>query len=212
MLFNCWWLYRLFLVINSDFPDPGILRLPDGSGYLGVVSSGNVPDGFPLIWSPDLVTWSPRGHVFPNHTWPDWAASELWAPEIHFVNGRWAVTESYSRSFSKRILRYLCYYAASPEGGKHSIGVAVASSPWGPYEDIGDPIVEQTWNCVACFIDPSYFRDPRTSKQYLLWKGDSLVWWSANEIFSFLSHLVTSASSESISNLSPRIKFGWNII
>ena len=76
-------------MINSDFPDPGILRLPDGSGYLGVVSSGNVPDGFPLIWSPDLVTWSPRGHVFPNHTWPDWAASELWAPEIHFVNGRW---------------------------------------------------------------------------------------------------------------------------
>ena len=78
----------LFPVINSDFPDPGILRLPDGSGYLGVVSSGNAPDAFPLIWSLDLVTWRERGNVFPNHSWPQWAVSELWAPEIHFVDGK----------------------------------------------------------------------------------------------------------------------------
>ena len=78
-------------MINSDFPDPGILRLPDGSGYLGVVSSGNAPDAFPLIWSLDLVTWRDRGHVFPNHSWPHWVVSELWAPEIHFVDGKWGV-------------------------------------------------------------------------------------------------------------------------
>ena len=81
-------LLSVLLVINSDFPDPGVLKLPDGSGYLGVVSSGNVPDAFPLISSPDLVTWTPRGHVFPAHSWPDWVVSELWAPEIHFVDGR----------------------------------------------------------------------------------------------------------------------------
>ena len=77
--------------------------------------------------------------------------------------------------FLKTNFRYLCYYAANDEGGKHSIGVAVASSPWGPYEDIGGPIVAQNWNCVACFIDPSYFRDTQTSKHYLLWKGDTMV-------------------------------------
>lgn len=77
--------------------------------------------------------------------------------------------------FNQDMFRYICYFAASPEGGKHSIGVAVASSPWGPYEDIGGPIVEQNWNCVACFIDPSYFRDPQTSRHYLLWKGDTVV-------------------------------------
>ena len=27
---------------------------------MGVVSSGNVEDAFPLIWSQDLVSWSPR--------------------------------------------------------------------------------------------------------------------------------------------------------
>jgi len=148
-------------VINSDYPDPGILRLPDPEdGYLGVVSSGNVEDAFPLIWSQDLVSWSPRGHVFPNGSWPKWAVKEMWAPEIHFVNGR-----------------YICYFAAEASEGstKHSIGVAVSETPWGPYIDIGKPIVEQHWNCIACFIDPSYFLDPKTEKQFLLWKGDTVL-------------------------------------
>ena len=72
--------------------------------------------------------------------------------------------------------RYICYYAASPAGtNKHSIGVAEASSPWGPYEDIGSPIVDLSFNCIACYIDPSYFMDPDTGRKYLLWKGDSVV-------------------------------------
>ena len=53
--------------------------------------------------------------------------------------------------------------------------MAVSSSPWGPFTDTGGPIVEHSWNCVACYIDPSYFRDPQTGKHYLLWKGDTLV-------------------------------------
>ena len=53
--------------------------------------------------------------------------------------------------------------------------MAVSSSPWGPFTDTGGPIVEHSWNCVACYIDPSYFRDPETGKHYLLWKGDTLV-------------------------------------
>ena len=75
-------------VLDTDHPDPGVLQLPDGSGYLGVLSSGNSPDTFPLIFSPDLVSWSPRGQVFPNKSWPAWAKSEMWAPEVHFVSER----------------------------------------------------------------------------------------------------------------------------
>ena len=75
-------------VLDTDHPDPGVIQLPDGSGYLGVLSSGNSPDTFPLIFSPDLVTWSPRGQVFPNKSWPAWAKSEMWAPEVHHVNER----------------------------------------------------------------------------------------------------------------------------
>ena len=76
-------------VLDSDHPDPGVIRLHDGSGYLAVLSSGNSPDTFPLMFSLDLVSWSPMGEVFPNKSWPDWAKSEMWAPEVHFVKGRW---------------------------------------------------------------------------------------------------------------------------
>ena len=53
--------------------------------------------------------------------------------------------------------------------------IATSSSPWGPFTDSGRPIVEDNWNCVACYIDPTYFRDPKAGKHYLIWKGDRLV-------------------------------------
>ena len=74
------------------------------------------------------------------------------------------------------VFRYNCYFSASRSNtDKHSIGVATSSSPWGPFTDSGRPIVEDNWNCVACYIDPTYFRDPKTGKHYLIWKGDRLV-------------------------------------
>ena len=75
-------------VLDSDHPDPGVVQLHDGSGYLAVLSSGNSPDTFPLMFSLDLVNWSPMGQVFPNKSWPAWAKSEMWAPEVHVVNER----------------------------------------------------------------------------------------------------------------------------
>ena len=37
------------------------------------------------------VNWIPKGHVFPAGGWPDWAIENMWAPEIHFVNGTFVV-------------------------------------------------------------------------------------------------------------------------
>ena len=37
------------------------------------------------------VNWIPKGHVFPAGSWPDWAVENMWAPEIHFVNGTFLV-------------------------------------------------------------------------------------------------------------------------
>ena len=73
---------------DFDYGDPGVLKLPDNSGYLSVVSSGMRVDAFPLLFSPDLVTWSLKGHVFPNNSWPSWAEANMWAPEVHFVNDK----------------------------------------------------------------------------------------------------------------------------
>ena len=45
----------------------------------------------PLYFSTDLVNWIPKGHVFPAGAWPGWAVENMWAPEIHFVNGTFVV-------------------------------------------------------------------------------------------------------------------------
>ena len=37
------------------------------------------------------VNWTPKGHVFPTGAWPSWAVENMWAPEIHFVNGTFVV-------------------------------------------------------------------------------------------------------------------------
>jgi len=145
-------------VLDSDHPDPGIVPLADGSGYLGVLSSGESPDTFPLMVSRDLVTWTDMGNVFPNKSWPAWVDSKMWAPEVHHVGGK-----------------YICYYSGSHSSGWHSIGAAYSDSPWGPYTDLGRPLVEHSWNSYVGLIDPSYFLDPVTGRHFLLWKGDTLL-------------------------------------
>ena len=75
----------LLAVVNSDRGDPAVLRLP-GLGYLATISSGNEPDAFPIMFSPDLVNWTPSGHVFPRGAWPHWAKSNMWVAEIHKID------------------------------------------------------------------------------------------------------------------------------
>ena len=77
--------HPLLAVVNSDRGDPAVLRLP-GLGYLATISSGNEPDAFPIMFSPDLVNWTPSGHVFPKGAWPHWAKSNMWVAEIHKVD------------------------------------------------------------------------------------------------------------------------------
>lgn len=83
-------------VLATNCPDPGVLRLPDGSGFLAVCTSNFAvrsrgDPAFPLLHSPDLVHWRPRGHVFPTGGWPGWATENMWAPEVHWVSGRYVV-------------------------------------------------------------------------------------------------------------------------
>ena len=50
-------------VIRHNAPDPGVVRLKDGSGYVAVVTSDHSsrytsdPRAFPLYYSRDLVNW-----------------------------------------------------------------------------------------------------------------------------------------------------------
>ena len=83
-----------------------------------------------------------RGYVFQGESWPSWARTDMWAPEIHFVNGRFMVY------FSARKTDLLC------------IGVAISKdplNPFGPYEDYGEPIIDE----YPGVIDIHWFQDPK---------------------------------------------------
>jgi hypothetical protein len=53
-------------VVWGNHPDPGVLAMPQGGGYVAVSSSNyalgfkNNP-AFPLLYSSDLVHWTRRG-------------------------------------------------------------------------------------------------------------------------------------------------------
>jgi len=159
-------------VIDSNNPDPAVLALPTG-GYIAVATSDHATDpstedAFPIYQSEDLVNWQLQGHVFPAGSWPSWAAKNLWAPEMHLVNGR-----------------YLVYFSASAPNSRHSTGVAISQtdSPLGPFVDLGEPLIYHNEDSVVGVIDATYFKDPQTEQDYLIWKTDTLVPLSISSVF-----------------------------
>jgi arabinan endo-1,5-alpha-L-arabinosidase len=136
-------------VIAVDCPDPGVLR--DGSQYVLTCTSGDAADAYPIYTSPDLVTWTLRGHVFPAGHWPSWAKSDFWAPEIHVVGGQ-----------------YVVYFSARDAGGQLSIGVASASSALGPFVDVGQPLIHDP---AMGLIDASEIT-ASDGTPYVVWKED----------------------------------------
>ncbi len=135
-------------VIPHDCPDPGVLA--DNGTYILSCTSGNAADAFPIYTSPDLVTWTQVGHIFPSGQHPSWAASDFWAPEIHLVGGH-----------------YVAYFTARDTDGMLSVGAAAATSPTGPFTDIGHPLVHDT---AMGHIDPSEIDTGGTA--YAIWKDD----------------------------------------
>jgi arabinan endo-1,5-alpha-L-arabinosidase len=116
----------------------------------------------PMLRSSDLVRWTYMGDAFSARpTWVD-PTSGFWAPEVDFFNGQ-----------------YYLYYtvpdvadATSGEANCHgdsAIGVAISSSPLGPWVDQGAPVVEPRRNGPGCNFfwtyDPEVIQD--NSQQYI---------------------------------------------
>jgi GH43 family beta-xylosidase len=136
-------------VIPVDCPDPGVLH--DGSRYVLACTSGNATNAFPIRTSPDLLTWTQVGSIFPSSAKPTWATGDFWAPEIHGVGSG-----------------YVAYFTARHTDGKLSIGAATSASATGPFVDVGQPLIHESTMGV---IDAHEFTAPDGSL-YLVWKDD----------------------------------------
>ncbi|MFL6727957.1 MAG: glycoside hydrolase family 43 protein [Sphingomicrobium sp.] len=142
-------------VLDADFPDPAVLRAPDGLyyGYATQTQHEGKWVNIQVARSADLVHWQRLGDALPVK--PGWAAKtqDFWAPHV-VRNGP----------------RYIMYFSAKPDTSDERHGlclaVATASSPAGPFTDIGHPL-----KCGEGFvnIDPMALDDPATHKHLLYW-------------------------------------------
>ena len=145
------------VAIDSDFPDPAVLRTADGWYYV-YATQGDV-DGrtqnIQTARSRDLKAWTRVGDALPVK--PAWASQtqDFWAPHVSAHDGR-----------------YFLYYSAKPDAALTDparglcLAVATATRPEGPFTDSGRPLL-----CGEGFvnIDPMAFDDPRTGKRLLYW-------------------------------------------
>ncbi|HEX8124069.1 MAG TPA: glycoside hydrolase family 43 protein [Allosphingosinicella sp.] len=144
-------------VIDSDFPDPAILRAKDGYYYVYATQTerGGKWINLQVARSRDLIAWEQLGDALPAR--PAWASRtrDFWAPHVAEHQGR-----------------YYLYYSAKPDealtDGKKGLCLAVATSdrPEGPFTDMGRPL-----QCGPGFvnIDPMSYDDPATGKRLLYW-------------------------------------------
>ncbi len=136
-------------VVPRDAPDPGVTLIDDV--YVRSHTGGGDNGKFPISTSRDLVHWKPAGFIFPKGRQPKWTTTRFWAPEIHAVGDH-----------------YVAYYTAANRAGQLSIGAARASSPTGPFVDLGRPLIP---GGPVGVIDPHFFKD-KDGQQYLYWKSD----------------------------------------
>lgn len=135
------------------FADPFALQV--GAGYLawgtGQVLGGHV---FETLASPDLVRWESLGGALERLA-PEVEAelgSDYWAPEVVEADGRWWM-----------------YYSVGRGDVGHSLRVAVADGPAGPYRDTGVDLTPGE----RFAIDPHPFVDADGTR-YLFYARDVL--------------------------------------
>ena len=115
---------------------------------------------FAAYRSTDLRTWKREGTILDLDKVP-WVDADgapwhgAWAPAIAEKNGK-----------------FYFYYSVGPQTPTPSrIGVAVGSSPAGPFTDSGKPLLTGGEGFEA--IDPMVFSDPKSGKTYLYAGGSA---------------------------------------
>lgn len=140
-------------VVDSNFPDPTVIKAGDGSYY--AYATNTAKEGkrinIQVLKSDDLVLWTDEGNAMPEP--PEWSSSDFWAPHV---------------TYDKKSGDYYLYYSgeSNEEAIGKCLGIAVSSSPLGPFKDKGEPLL-----CGDTFIniDPMILQDDSTGKNYMYW-------------------------------------------
>jgi len=136
-------------IVRPVAADPSVIRGDDGRYYMYATADdwgdGQGARNMTMFTSFDLVDWAYVGDVFP--TAPEWhpAGNLGWAPSIHKSAGTYT-------------LYYSLYDVSNP-----CIGMATATSPIGPWADLGRPVFCADDVGIKGTIDP-FLWDDGTSK------------------------------------------------
>nr|MDO8109524.1 family 43 glycosylhydrolase [Candidatus Sigynarchaeota archaeon] len=123
--------------------DPNIMY-HDGLYYMTGTTAG---DGFLGYVSSDLEHWDPIGHIYTRNASSTWALQDFWAPEQVYKNGK-----------------FYLFFSGKTSTTNRSTGVAVATSPVGPYVDLMlAPLTPAEWMC----LDGHLFRDDNGSEYFI---------------------------------------------
>jgi hypothetical protein len=139
-------------VHSTYFADPFVMRAPEsGSRYVAIGTGVVDPDGkvFEVLVSDDLVSWQSLGGALEP---PAGLGGDCWAPEVAAHDGRWWM-----------------YYSCGQGDVGHSLRVAVADCPVGPYVDLGLDLTPDE----RFAIDPHPFQDV-DGQWYLFYARDVL--------------------------------------
>ncbi len=160
---------------RAGYGDPAVLKTDEG--YYLVATSNDALDAFPILFSPDLETWTHKGFVFAEGEAPSWTAygptiGDFWAPEMAKVGDE-----------------YWLVYTARQHNNALAIGMAKSDHPTGPWRDRGQPLLAGfSYNTTGLpddgtqpvlsggVIDSHIFID-ENGDRYLFWKRDTNGVW-----------------------------------
>ncbi|MBD1420719.1 glycoside hydrolase family 43 protein [Sphingobacterium chuzhouense] len=117
--------------LDVPFGDPYII-FDDNSDTYYMYGTGGVTNGFVAYSSRDLKNWKKEGIVYTAEQEKSWGTKDFWAPEVY----RWE---------DKFYMFYSAHWKENPnnELENYKIGIAVSSTPTGPFEDItGKPLFD----------------------------------------------------------------------
>ncbi len=141
-------------VFDHNFPDPNLVRSPDGYFYAYSTNADWRKEGLggpyttPVLRSKDLVHWVFLRDAFDKK--PDWKIGGIWAPDVTYYKHK-----------------YILFYAFSIwDDPNPAIGVAVSRKPEGPFTDLGKLFYSKEVG-VDNSIDPNLVIDH--GKPYLVW-------------------------------------------